>query len=85
MRRGVGHLPLIDRYFSELNTGTFTFQKREENLIALDKEKTQLKKEQFINEIRNGLGDHIKKNGNKVTKIKVSWWVRLKRKITKLF
>tara|TARA_R100000084_G_C4534980_1_gene92942 strand:- start:227 stop:418 length:192 start_codon:yes stop_codon:yes gene_type:complete len=59
--------------------------KREENLIALDKEKTQLKKEQFINEIRNGLGDHIKKNGNKVTKIKVSWWVRLKRKITKLF
>jgi hypothetical protein len=59
--------------------------KREENLIALDKEKTQLKKEQFINEIRNGLGEHIKKKGNKVTKIKVSWWVRLKRKITKLF
>ena len=34
--------------------------KREENLIRFDKEKTELKKEQFINEIRNGLGEHIK-------------------------
>ena len=31
--------------------------KREENLMALEREKTQLKKEQFINEIRNGLGE----------------------------
>jgi hypothetical protein len=59
--------------------------KKEENLIAFDKEKTKLKKEQFIEEIRNGLGEHIKKNGNKVTKIKVSWWVRLKRKMKNIF
>ena len=59
--------------------------KKEQNLIALDKEKTQLKKEQFIREIRNGLGEHIKQNGNKVTKIKVSWWKRILNKLSKLF
>lgn len=59
--------------------------KKEENLISFDKEKTKLKKEQFIKEIRNGLGEHIKKNGNKVTKIKVSLWVRLKRKMKNIF
>jgi hypothetical protein len=59
--------------------------KKEQNLIALDKEKTQLKKEQFIREIRNGLGEHIKQNGNKVTKIRVSWWKRTINKLSKLF
>lgn len=59
--------------------------KKEQNLIALDKEKTQLKKEQFIREIRNGLGEHIKQNGNKVTKIKVSWWNRTLNRLSKLF
>jgi hypothetical protein len=44
--------------------------KREENLMAFDREKTELKKEQFIKQIRNGLGEHIKKNGNKIKKIK---------------
>ena len=59
--------------------------KKEQNLIALDKEKTQLKKEQFIREIRNGLGEQIKQNGNKVTKIKVSWWKRTLNRLSKLF
>ena len=39
---------------------------RERRLIYLDKDKTQLKKEQFIKEIRGGLGDHIKQHGNKI-------------------
>ena len=39
---------------------------REEKLIQFDREKTELKKEQFIREIRNGLGEHIKKNGNSI-------------------
>ena len=43
---------------------------KEKRLIDLDIEKTKLKKEQFIKEIRSGLGDHIKKTGNKITKIK---------------
>ncbi len=59
--------------------------KREENLIRFDKEKTELKKEQFINEIRNGLGEHIKKNGNKITKIKRSKWSRFISKIKQMF
>ncbi len=59
--------------------------KREENLIKFDKEKTILKKEQFINEIRNGLGEHIKKNGNKITKIKKSRWSRMMSKIKQMF
>lgn len=44
--------------------------------IELEKLKTQLKKESFIREIKNGLGDHIKNNGNKIKKIKKS---RLKK------
>jgi len=59
--------------------------KREENLMALEREKTQLKKEQFINEIRNGLGEHIKKNGNKITSIKKSRWKKILSIFSKIF
>ena len=38
--------------------------------IEMEKEKTQLKKEQFIKQVKSGLGNHIKYNGGKVTKIK---------------
>lgn len=58
---------------------------REEKLIQFDREKTELKKEQFIREIRNGLGDHIKKNGNKVNKIKRSRWERFWNKVKQMF
>jgi hypothetical protein len=47
---------------------------REQFGIEMDREKTQLKKEQFIKDIKNGLGNHIKNNGNKVKKIKRSRW-----------
>jgi hypothetical protein len=49
--------------------------------IEAEKEKTQLKKEQFIKQIKNGLGDNIKVNGGKINKIKKSklrkFWERL--------
>jgi RNase P/RNase MRP subunit p29 len=49
--------------------------------IEAEKEKTQLKKEQFIKQIKNGLGDYIKVNGGKINKIKKSklrkFWERL--------
>jgi len=38
---------------------------KEENKIKLELKKTNLKKESFINEIKNGLGDEIKMNPNK--------------------
>ena len=52
--------------------------------IFFEKEKTQFKKEQFIKEIRSGLGDHIKDNGNKVKKIKKSFWGNVFEKISKI-
>ena len=49
--------------------------------IEAEKEKTQLKKEQFIKQIKNGLGDYIKVTGGKINKIKKSklrkFWERL--------
>jgi len=57
----------------------------ERRLIYLDKERTQLKKEQFIKEIRSGLGDHIKKSGNKIKKIKKSWCRRFLARLIKMF
>ena len=59
--------------------------KREENLMAFDREKTELKKEQFIKQIRNGLGEQIKKNSNKVKRIKRSRWERFWVKINQMF
>lgn len=50
-----------------------------------DKLKTELKKEQFINQIKTGLGEHIKNNGNKVIIKKKSWLQKFWEKIIKLF
>ncbi len=59
--------------------------KKERHLIRFDKEKTQLKKEKFIKEIRGGLGEHIKKNGGKINKIKKSPFKRFIQKIRSIF
>ena len=59
--------------------------KREENLIALENEKTELKKEQFIREIRNGLGEHIKNNDNKTIPMRKSWGKRILSIFSKIF
>ena len=53
--------------------------------IEFDKEKTQLKKEQFIKQIRSGLGEHIKKNGNTIKKIEKTKWEKFWLKVRKIF
>ena len=50
-----------------------------------EKEKTQLKKEQFIRKIKGGLGEHIRNNGGKVTKVKKSKWKKFWEKLMKVF
>ena len=47
--------------------------------------KTSLAKNQFINEIKNGLGDEIKKGGNKFKVIKPSIWQKIKIIMNKIF
>lgn len=46
--------------------------------IGVEKYKTAIKKVQFINEIKNGLGNEIKKTPNQVKIIKKSWNEKLK-------
>jgi hypothetical protein len=53
--------------------------------MEAEKEKTQLKKEQFIKNIKGGLGEHIRNNGGKVTKIKKSKWKKFWEKLMKVF
>lgn len=56
---------------------------REEKFIKRDKIATEVKKNRFIEEIRNGLGDEIK---NKITpkpKKKGNWFTRFFRNVFK--
>jgi len=53
--------------------------------MEAEKEKTQLKKEQFIRKIKGGLGEHIRNNGGKVTKVKKSKWEKFWEKLMKVF
>jgi len=53
--------------------------------MEAEKEKTQLKKEQFIRKIKGGLGEHIRNNGGKVTKVKKSKWKKFWEKLMKVF
>lgn len=59
--------------------------KKIESDIQLEKLKTELKKEKFIKDIKNGLGDHIKVNGGSVKKIKKSFIKRIWEKVLKIF
>ncbi len=58
---------------------------KEKRLMGLDEKKTHLKKEKFIKEIRAGLGEHIKKSGNKIKKIKKSRFQRFIDRLMKIF
>jgi hypothetical protein len=46
---------------------------------------TSLKKQQFINELKNGLGDEMKKNLTTIKIIKKPWYVKLKESIKNFF
>lgn len=45
--------------------------------IEANKEKTRIAKTKFIDEMKQGLGEEIRKNPNTVTFIKKPWYVRL--------
>jgi hypothetical protein len=53
--------------------------------LELENLKTQLKKEQFIKQMKSGLGEHIKNNGGKVNVIKKSKLKKFWEKILKIF
>ena len=53
--------------------------------IQLEKYKTALKKAQFIQEIKSGLGAEIKNNPNKITIIKKPWYIKLGNVLKKIF
>ena len=59
--------------------------KKEKQLIKFDEEKTELKKEQFIKKIKEGLGEHIKNHGNKINNIHKSPWKRFMDKLMEIF
>lgn len=56
-----------------------------EKEILVEKYKTALKKNQFINELKSGLGTEIKKNPGKPKIIKKTWFERLMITLKKLF
>ena len=58
---------------------------RVEKSIEMEKLKTTLKKAQFIQEIKNGLGSEIKKNPNQITIIKKPWYKKLGLFLRKIF
>jgi hypothetical protein len=53
--------------------------------IEVERVKTQLKKEQFIKQIKSGLGEHIKQNGSKVKIIKKPFLIRIWETLIKIF
>lgn len=53
--------------------------------IESEKIKTQLKKEQFIKQIKSGLGEHIKQNGGNIKKVKKSLLRRFWEKLLNVF
>lgn len=53
--------------------------------IEMQKYVTQLKKTQFIDEIKHGLGKEIKQNPSKLTIIKKPWHQKLKLFFAKIF
>jgi len=62
--------------------------KKEENGIKLERRKTDLSKEAFIQEIKNGLGEQIKANHNKAiinTKPKENIFKRFFKKLMQIF
>lgn len=48
-----------------------------EKEMLVEKYKTALKKQQFINELKSGLGDEIKKNPNKAKIIEKKWYQKI--------
>ena len=58
---------------------------KEEHFIKFEREKTELKKDQFIKQIKTGLGEHIKNHGNKIHTLKKTPWRRFMDKLMEIF
>lgn len=56
-----------------------------EKEILVEKYKTALKKNQFLNELKNGLGAEIRKNPGRVRIIKKPWYVKFMITLKKIF
>ena len=56
-----------------------------ENEIEADKFMTGIRKKSFINDLKTGLGEEIKKNPNKVKLIKKPWYSKGLDIIKKIF
>jgi hypothetical protein len=56
-----------------------------EKANKLEHSKTEMRKSQFINEIKGGLGQEIKANPNKIKIIKKTWKQKVKIFFTKIF
>lgn len=57
----------------------------ERNKIFLERSQTEIQKERFINEIKNGLGEKVKERPNEIIIIKKPWYHKLITGIKKLF
>ena len=60
-------------------------QQLAEKEVLIEKYKTALKKTQFVNELKTGLGVEIKKNPGKAKIIKKTWGQKLILGLSKLF
>jgi len=60
-------------------------QQLAEKEVLMEKYKTALKKTQFVNELKTGLGAEIKKNPGKAKIIKKTWGQKLMLGLGKLF
>ncbi len=58
---------------------------KELSKMELDKQRTLNEKKKFINEIKNGLGEKIKKNPGKIEIKKKSFFQRIVDKLFKIF
>lgn len=56
-----------------------------ENEIKAIRNNTELKKKQFINELKSGLGDRLKKNPNQIIVKKETLLQRIAKKLKNLF
>lgn len=56
-----------------------------EREILADRYNTALKKMQFVNELKNGLGSELKNNPNKIKLVKKSFWAKIKDYLKGLF
>lgn len=59
--------------------------KQAENQIMADMFMTEIKKKQFINELKSGLGDEIKNNKNKLILNKKPWYKKFFLFFKKIF